>query len=384
MICKTCKSKNVENSKFCSNCGAELTERKTRYSVSSVSNSWKAFCFVLPLLFFLGGGTFLFFAYEKEQSINQDVLQLQEKMITAMRDGEIEEALTLNEQAMAYRPKENALQEDQKQLEEAADWFNEQEAVLNQIGDLEFDKAAQDAASLSEQAAAFNEPLAGVLDMSLQETETILYLARTREEIKALESVEELGSRLSSLEDYDGEEAEALVNDIHSRMEGISYDQASRLLSEGNINGAQQTLNQGLDYLPESERLLSLQDKVEQEKLAAEQAKQAQKEQQLMQAAAEDHENETEAAEILNLDASIDDFGDLNIEGEVENNGTAPISDIQVTLSVYEEDEYLGETYMDVLPYQLQPGETGSFFDFYIGPYEEVDVEIENINWYVN
>ncbi len=316
--------------------------------------------------------------------MNRDVLRWQEKMAAAAEKGDLEEALALNARMQAYRPKEKAFREDEKQLTEASSWQEKHESAISQIEKLEFDKAEENLASLKEEAAVFTEPFADWLSDSLQQADAALFLSKTREEMKEMTSVEQLGNKLSSLKDYKGKEAKTLAKEIRAKVEGISFEEASQQLSAGNMDGAEQVVAQGMKFIPKSEKLSALQADIEQKRLASQQAAQARREKQLKEAAAEEHRNQTEAAEVVSVTPVVDELGDLNIEGQVVNNGTAPISDIQVLLSVFEEEQYIGETSLQVLPYELSPGETGNFYDYYYGPYENVDVEVVEVNWYVN
>ncbi|RSL35250.1 hypothetical protein D7Z54_01390 [Salibacterium salarium] len=384
MKCGVCGTKHGEQSKFCQHCGEAVKRNKTRSLDPSVSNTWKAICVFLPVLFAMTGGVFLFFAHEKEKSVNADVLQLQDEMEVAVSNGAIDEAVALSEEALAYRPDEEALRDDQEKLRKVSAWQEDREDVLEQVKASELEEAKAELTTLEEKADTFADPLSGMLSESLKEAETSLFLAEKREEMKGIKSVEELGRILSSLDDYEGEAADTLVEDIQLRMEGMAYDNASEQLTSGNINGAEQALNRGLEFLPESDKLLALEKKIEQKRLAAQKAEKERKEQRLIQEAAEDQKNQTEAADVVKAESFVDDYGDLHIEGEVVNEGTASISGIEVVLAVYEMDNHLGDVVLGVTPYQLAPGESGSFSDYYIGPFERSDVEVKDVSWYVN
>ena len=85
-----------------------------------------------------------------------------------------------------------------------------------------------------------------------------------------------------------------------------------------------------------------------------------------------------------NLDVYIDEYGDLNITGDVKNTATVPISSITLYYTMYDSSgNTIGSDSMYVDSYYLEPGEVSSFSDTQYGVNEEVTVEIDNATWYL-
>ncbi|MGY4688534.1 zinc-ribbon domain-containing protein [Salibacterium sp. K-3] len=381
MYCTSCGAQNRKGSKYCGECGSALGSNSRR--AAAASRKWKVFCWMLPFIFLLGGSAFLMLAYEKETSVNQDVLRQQEEMLAAVKEGNLEEAMSANEHMLAVRPEETAFQKDKEELETAAAWIEEQSGVVKQIEALEFSEAEQAMNTLEEKAEQLPESFSDMVSGTLQETETMLVLEQTKQEIKELESVHELGGKLSTLENIENESAASLAGEIHTKIENIAFDNASDLLTQGNLSAAREKVEAGLNYIPENEKLAGLQTKIEQEQLAVEKAAQKEKEKQLIETAAEDQKNQTDAVEVVQAEASVDEQGDLHLDGEVKNNGTAVVSNVNVELAVYENSQHIGDVVLTASPYDIEPGRSGQFTDFYIGPYDSVNVEVTDASWYV-
>ena len=94
--------------------------------------------------------------------------------------------------------------------------------------------------------------------------------------------------------------------------------------------------------------------------------------------------NRTAAVSVVNVDATLDMYGDLYISGSLINNATRPISSITVLIDIYNiEGIYLGQTYADVYPSWLDVGEEGFFETYYYGVYEEAEISVVNATWYL-
>jgi hypothetical protein len=143
-------------------------------------------------------------------------------------------------------------------------------------------------------------------------------------------------------------------------------------------------VNKGLEYSTDNETLLAFKEKIQQEQAAFEQAETERMERAMEAAAKEDLQNRTAAVDVTFFEAEVDEFGDLYLYGEVTNVATKDISQITIYYSVYDlEGEYLYDSWTSVYPYSIRPGEQGSFDDVVFYLYEDVNVEIDNITWYL-
>ncbi|MEH7524864.1 FxLYD domain-containing protein, partial [Bacillus sp. JJ1503] len=119
--------------------------------------------------------------------------------------------------------------------------------------------------------------------------------------------------------------------------------------------------------------------------LAFEEAEQQRIEKAMEAAAKEDLQNRTAAVSVSDFSAETDEYGDLYIIGNVKNVATTSISSITIYYTIYNENGgFLSSGYTSVYPYYLEPGELGYFDNIYYGVGQNVNVEIDNITWYLN
>ena len=126
-------------------------------------------------------------------------------------------------------------------------------------------------------------------------------------------------------------------------------------------------------------------EKVKNEQVAFEKAEQERIEQAMKAAAQEDLKNRTAAVEVTALNANVDEYGDLYINGEIKNVATKGIYSITIYYTITDaEGNYLDDGFTTVYPYYVKPGDTGTFEDIYYGVNENAKVAIDNITWYLD
>ena len=210
-------------------------------------------------------------------------------------------------------------------------------------------------------------------------------IGKIKKELNELSTIDELGSRLSMLESLTEEEAEKIKEEIINKIVQISTDEVEKLLAEKKFSKAFETIDKALQFDHDNEKLLALRERVNQEKVAFEEAEQKRMEQAIEAAAREDLKNRTEAVEITDFSIELDEYGDLYIHGEVKNKATVGISLITVNYTIYNKDgTYIDDGFIYVYPDYLAPGEKGTFEDVYYGIYEDVTVQIDNVTWYLD
>lgn len=94
--------------------------------------------------------------------------------------------------------------------------------------------------------------------------------------------------------------------------------------------------------------------------------------------------NRTAAVSVLDLQAELDEYGDLYIGGTVVNNATRPIWSVALTIDIYSTDGYyIGQTEAYVYPGTLAASEQGSFETYYYGVYQSANVSVSGATWYL-
>lgn len=109
-------------------------------------------------------------------------------------------------------------------------------------------------------------------------------------------------------------------------------------------------------------------------------------EQAMQQAAAEDLKNQTAAVEVVKIESTLDEFGDLNIVGELKNAATRPIYSISVQFIVYDADgKEVGKGKAEATPDYVDPGQKITFNSTVYGVYvENTTVVVDHATWYLD
>ncbi|MDN4605043.1 FxLYD domain-containing protein [Paenibacillus sp. F6_3S_P_1C] len=344
----------------------------------------RAFSWIIPLLLAAVMGALLTYYYKQEMGINSEVKSLHQQAEQAALEGKYKEALQLLDTALAKRPNYNALVQDRQITAKA---FN----LMNQLNEastsLKTGKLSAGDKTIQAVAKVLNEreePVFAKVRATLNNRKVTLAVLKVKKEIDSLTTVEALAEKLDTVLNLKGKEAEAVQKQIIDKMAGLSYKQAEQQVKKKDFTAALQTVDQGLSYAPENEKLTAYRERVLSEKKAFEKAEAERIQLAEQQAAEEDLKNRTAAVSIVNVDATLDMYGDLYISGSLINNATRPISSVTVMVDIYGTDgSYLGQTYVDVYPSWLDVGEEGFFETYYYGVYQEAEVSIVNATWYL-
>ncbi|MEH7344348.1 FxLYD domain-containing protein [Bacillus sp. JJ1532] len=423
MYCRQCGEKLLEDSRFCSHCGSEIqtlvdeitdepTETETRIDEISqestvtdtsvqteeieltrrVSQEESNQCFlvrilpiVVPIVSVIMVVAGLGYYYVQEQEINREVLGLKGSAEELALNKDFEKAMKLLEKAQAKRPNYSALQDSKEMIEKAIDYDQELGEISERITKMQYDAASKELASLKEMLNGEKAPLFEHFHQEIKDSETKITVGMIKKEINALTTVNELGGKLSILATLPEDKASVVKQEILKKIVQISSNQAESELANKQFSNAYASIDKGLQFAVNDEKLLALKNRVEQDKNAFEQAEQLRIEQAMEAAAKEDLQNRTAAVKVTDFTVETDEFGDLYIAGNVNNVATTNISSITIYYTIYDENGgYLTSGSTSVYPYYLGPGESGSFEDIYYGVHRNVTVDIDNITWYLN
>lgn len=397
MYCHQCGENIAEKSRFCSHCGAKIadnddavSQRQSRTENAAGAmpkKNWvrrfsPALIPVLSLAIVSGG---LAFMYNYEHDINKEVMSLKVKAEETALNGEFKDAQGLLLQAKSKRPEYTVLEQNLDGINQAIQY----EETLANISDLikktEFEAALKEIASLKEKLKANQSPLFLPLQEEVKQKETSIKIGMIKQQLNDLTTVDQLAGKLSILSSFPEKDASAIKSEILNKIVSISVKEAEEELSNKQFSAASSTLDKGLQYAVNNEKLLALKDRIQQEKEAFEKAEQLRLEQAMEAAAQEDLNNQTAAVDVTEFTAEVDEYGDLYFKGSIENIATAAISSITIHYRISDESgQTIDEGSTSVYPYELQPGETGTFEDVYYGVHQDVIVDIDNITWYLN
>ncbi|MGV2967347.1 FxLYD domain-containing protein [Paenibacillus sp. FSL H8-0317] len=343
-----------------------------------------AFSWIIPILLAVVVGALLTYYYKQETGINAEVKSLHQQAEQAALEGKYKEALQLLDSALTKRPNYDALIQDRQITAKAFNLMNQLDEASTSLktGKLSAgDKAIQ---AVVKALMEREEPVFAKVRAVLNNRKVTLAVLKVKKEIDSLTTIEALAEKLDTISDLKGKEAETVEKQIVDKLASISYKEAEQQVKQKNFTIALQTVDQGLSYAPENEKLTSYRERVLSEKKAFEKAEADRIQLAEQQAAEEDLMNRTAAVSVVNVDATLDMYGDLYISGSLINNATRPISSITVLIDIYNIDGiYLGQTYADVYPRWLDVGEEGFFETYYYGVYEEAEISVVNATWYL-
>lgn len=401
MYCHICGTKNNSGEAACQKCGTRLKqfssteeqiwsepaglEPRNGSASGTVSKpkSSGPFLWIIPLLLAAIMGALLTYYYNQESLTNAHVKTLHHQAEQAALNGKYTEALELLDEALAQRPNVEALVQDRQVTEQANQLLKQMDEAANLLktGKLsEADKIIQSAEkSLSKRQEVFDKARA-----ALNNRKVTLAVLKVKKEIDQLTTVDALADKLKTLSKLSGEEAEAVKKQITDKLAAISYKQAEQQVKKRDFTAALQTVDNGLSYAPDDQKLTKYRDEVLREKKTFEKAEEERIRLAEQQAAEEELRNRTGAVYVTDLSVELDEYGDLYISGSVINQGTRPISSVALMIGINASyGDYIGEIDAYVYPLVLDVGEEGYFETYYYGVYEATNVTVTNASWYV-
>lgn len=412
VYCHACGTKNTTGARVCTRCGTKLLTNETQRApgvqtraetaagleprmspggpartpapAPKSKGAGLAFAIIIPML--LLGVVFagLALLYKYELQMNRDVEALQEKAQAEALEGRYVKALALLNAAVAKRPNYEALTQDRAVTAEAAEWQEKLKSAAEGLKKQKLQASEATINTLAKALAARKEPVFTALRKELAADQTLLAVMKVKSELDKLNTVDELAAKLDSVAKLKGNEAEAVKKQIISKLAGLSYSAAEKLLKKKDFAGALKAVDKGLSYAPENEKLSTYRKRIQSEKLAFEKAEQERIELAAQQAAEEDLNNRTAAVEVKGIHVTLDEYGDLQISGTISNKATRTIYSVDLSLGIYDESgNDLGQAYVGVNPYRIAPGESGDFTTTYYGVYEQAQVSVVNATWYL-
>ncbi|MCM3584351.1 FxLYD domain-containing protein [Mesobacillus maritimus] len=386
----------MKNSLFCSQCGTKLDHEELisannqgELAAALETNRKNKVVSLLPLLLpfisLLLVSTGLTFYYVKESNINEETLELKRLADQAALDGNFKEAKKYGSEALEQRPGFMVLETDLEAINDAIQYQQRIKNISNDIKKSHFNRASKELASLKDELTRKHGPIYQPFNEQLQEKNISITVGSIKQELNNLNTIDELANKLTILASLPREAATATREQILNKIVQLSTDKAETELSNKQFSNAFITIDKGLQYAVNDEKLLSLKTRVQQEKEAFELAEQQRIEQALKAAEQEDLKNRTAAVEVTDFIVEVDEYGDIYLKGTVKNTATKGINSITISYTIFDENkEILDKGEVTVYPFELAPGESGTFEDTYFGAYQDVTVEIDNITWYLN
>lgn len=412
MYCHACGAKNTPNRNKCISCGEELVRSASRTGRGSSTremntmiqqsgnkegapaqrpNSGKTesskkspFTWLIPVLLSLTITMGLAVYYMYEENRNEQVLELQTGAEEQALAGRYQDALTLLDQAIRIRPRHEGLQQDRAITAEAMELKGELIQVQTNLKNNKVTEAQKKLSVIRTALKNREEPMFKSLKNSVSAAQVTLSVMKVKAELDKLDTVPQLGEKLAAISKLKGKEAEALQKQIVTKIVETSLSDIAERLKQNDFSGATLAVEAGLGYAKGDERLLEQKERIRQEQLAFERAEAKRIEVARQQAAQEELANRTAAVEVLDLVTALDNYGDLQIAGEIKNVATRAISSVQLSVSMYNNyGDFIGSGTISASPYYIESQEVGYFSYVLYGAYTEGYTVIDNITWYL-
>lgn len=408
MYCHQCGTKCASEQKLCKKCGARLLTTDLQQAVIELAasselskpkviadsknqetdphkGSISVFHWLIPLLLAGVVGLGLLLLYQYEQSINQETLDLQLQAKKEALVGNYTDAVNLLEQAEQKRPGYVALARDQELAAKAAQLQTKLHHASEYLKKLKLNEGEKLLKQVQATIGKRKEPLFGHLQKELVADQEKLAVLRVKSELDKLSTVDELSGKLDQINGLNVKEAEAVKVQIINKIVGLSYTSAEEKQRKKDFVGALNIVDNGLSYDSDNEKLTAYRKLIVEAKREFEEAEAERIQLAQQKAEEEDLNNRTAAVEVTDLQAVLDDYGDLSITGLVTNTATRPIYSVSIDIAIYStsSEAYIGDTYAFISSFRLEPGESGEFSTSYYGVYEQAEISVTNASWYL-
>ena len=380
--CTQCGTQTEKDERFCLVCGAEIPDVKERIRKEDGFNRW----WLLPIItlsVILAGGIIIHFYLEKHNSVTKEAYQ------TGIQHPEdrlyYSQALEAFEKAGSLKTNFQAAKTAKEFMKVAL----KVESKIQSIDELIGDQAFQEGLQLAQEAEDQLKPYKGevtqrLLDRIISKRNEV-QVAQIKQQFSENPTIDELKILLWQIHSIKADKSEELVQSMEDRFINDTFSRASENLQDNQFTTALNIVEEGLRYIPESERLKNLKSTIEKQKVAFETEQQKRIEQALSQYELEQDQNKNNAVEIVKVEAKPDEYGDIVVKGEIKSVATVPIQSVTVNYSLYDEnDELLTENETFLYPETLYPNETGKFEYIHYEMPDKVSIEINQVSWFLD
>lgn len=350
----------------------------------SVESSVWAWLAPVGLALITAGSVVSYYTYQT--GINDRVIKLQAEAKAEALAGKYAEAEALLKKASEARPDFAAVQQDAEITALVAELSRSVNAAGKLLEEHKLTEAEQTLEKARDGLKGHTEPIYAKVKEQLHVYIELLGVMKLTDELADLNTVDELESKLNAANHLDGEGAAVLREQIIAKIVDISLKEAEALLQKKDYTDALTVTDRALALAEGNERLASLETRIYQAQAEYEKNEQQRLEQAMQQAAAEDLKNQTAAVEVVHIDSTLNEFGDLNIAAELKNAATKPIYSITVQFTVYDaEGNEIGSGKAEAAPDYVEPGEKMTFTSTVYGVnVENTTVVVDHATWYLD
>ncbi|WP_139991635.1 FxLYD domain-containing protein [Paenibacillus paridis] len=417
MYCHHCGKKRTDDAIYCSQCGRRLSADQDAETAAQAEHAaaikeagaameigleslpsiiptttrrkaarGSVWAWLIPIMLTLLTAASVFCYYIYQTGINDRVIRLQGKAREEALAGNYTGAKALLKEASDARPGFAAIQKDAEIVDHVDEISLNVAAAGKRLEERNLAEAEQLLEQAKEELKGHTEPIYDKMKVQLGELMMKLGVMKLTDELADLNSVDELAAKLNAANHLEGEEAAAVKEQIVAKIVEISYKEAETLMKNKSYTAALEITGKALSLAKDNEKLLKLEKQINQAQIDFEQAEQQRLEHAMQQAAAEDLKNQTAAVEVVKIDSTLDEFGDLNMEAELKNAATRPIYSITVKFTVFDAagHEIGTGTAQDKEAY-VQPGETLRMTSTVYGVNDEnTTIVVDHATWYLD
>ncbi|SFS59750.1 MULTISPECIES: zinc ribbon domain-containing protein [Halolactibacillus] len=376
--CPKCGAKVHDDEIFCVSCGTKLpADRQSRFQ----SNRFSIKTWLFPTLALMLIGLIFSGIHWLHQQRSHQATDLFEEAADAFYEDDYEESLTLTEKALTVYPTFQAAEDLNKLLTLYLENIHlddslSYQAQLEQLHNLQI--------SLDDYKGEAIDRLV----MNIKHMQEQLQLEQIDTRLSNDLSIQDLQALVWEIEAIHSTDALLLKQQLRERLSSSIASLANSYLADNKFSDATELVENGLYYLPDDQRLLSLKETIN---LAQNQFVTALEER--MEKAYQSYEeevafNESKAVNISDVALSETTSGQLKVKGTVKSEATVPIYHIEVTFELLNHDNDVIDTrttfvYPDVL-YPFDEGQLDYIFLDKQFNDEATDVKIASISWLLN
>ncbi|MBM7579550.1 FxLYD domain-containing protein [Jeotgalibacillus terrae] len=281
------------------------------------------------------------------------------------------------------RPEYDSLRESLRAVRQAEGFQNELSRLEEKLKDGEYTNIQEKIEELTvKMKEAQNELLFAEKQRMIDIKEKALLLS-IRNDLNEELSIQSLAGKLLEVSEIDEEGASELEKQITDRIAGMSIKRAAGELELYHFSEALNLIEIGLGYAPGNEQLQTFEEEIKAQRNAYQEEEYSRLAEAMKEAERQDRFNRTEAVSVEDWEVTAEE-DIIKLTGEVKNNGSRPISWIEISWGVFDENgEMIADSLTVADPEYLLPDGTGTFKDEIVmsRPFERV--EVESITWYL-
>lgn len=421
MYCHHCDKKRTDDAVYCSQCGRQLVfedahseaaakaewtedieETAAALDIDNVNTvkevallpstqkrmrgKYSVWLWLTPTIIAIAMTALVYAYYEYESGINDRVIELQTKGKVDAIAGKYEEALASLKQAREFRPDYAAVQLDIAIVSHALELELAIRDAAKLLEDEKNSEAERTLGQIKDELKGHIEPIYSKVKELLEAQTIKLEVIKLTEDYSQLTTVDALIGKLNIANGIESDGAKVVREQIVARIVEVSLEEAESLLKRKNYSEAMTVVERAFEFSKENEQLLAIEKRIEKAQLLYEKTEQLRLEQAMQRAAAEDLKNQTAAVEVVKVEKTVDEFGDLTIEAYFKNVATRPIYGVSIKFIVYDvKGEEIGSVKADATPNYIEAGENMTVTATIYGIHDEnTTIVAEPVKWYLD